>query len=79
MVLRDKSRGILFTAWAASGIKVARPLIRLLCGTWEPVVPMIREKSKWRPHEDESTDAEHRGGSARSSDEVSVMGMEQRG
>ena len=40
----------LFTAWAASGIKVARPLIRLLCGTWEPVAPMIRKKSKWRTH-----------------------------
>ena len=79
VVLRDKSRGILFTAWAASGIKVARPWIRLLYGTWEPVVPMLREKSKWRTHEDESTDAEHRGGAARSSDEVSVMEMERRG
>jgi hypothetical protein len=40
---------------------------------------MLREKSKWRTHEDESTDAEHRGGTARMSDEVPVMGMEQRG
>jgi len=40
---------------------------------------MLREKSKWKPHKDESTDADHRGGSARSSDEVSVMEMEQRG
>jgi hypothetical protein len=40
---------------------------------------MIREKSKWRTHEDESTDAEHRGGAARSSDEVSVVEMERRG
>lgn len=37
---------------------------------------MLREKSKWRPHEDESTDAEHRGGLPRSSDEVSIMEME---
>jgi len=37
---------------------------------------MLREKSKWKPHENLSTDAEHRGGSARSSDEVSVMEME---
>jgi len=37
---------------------------------------MLREKSKWKPHKDLSTDAEHRGGSARSSDEVSVMEME---
>ncbi len=40
---------------------------------------MLREKSKWRPHEDESTDAEHRGGVACSSDEVPVMGIERRG
>ena len=53
--------------------------LRLSYGTWEPVVPMLREKSKWKPHKDESTDAEHRGGSVRSSDEVSVMEMEQRG
>ena len=45
-------------------------------GTWEPVVPMIREKLKWGTHEGESTDAEHRGGPTRSSVEVSVMGME---
>jgi hypothetical protein len=40
---------------------------------------MIRVKLKWRPHKIESTDARHRGGAARSSDEVSVMGMERRG
>ncbi len=40
---------------------------------------MLREKLKWRPHESESTDAEHRGGATRSSEEVSVMGMERRG
>ncbi len=50
-----------------------------MCGTWEPVAPMTREKPKWRTHEGESTDAEHRGGPTRSSVEVSVMGMERRG
>ena len=40
---------------------------------------MLREKSKWRTHKDESTDARHRGGVTRSSVEVSVMGMERRG
>ena len=40
---------------------------------------MLREKSKWKPHEDESTDAEHSGGPTRSSVEISVMEMEQRG
>jgi hypothetical protein len=50
-----------------------------LCGTWEPVVPMLREKLKWRPHESESTDAGNRGGLTRSSDEVSEIEMERRG
>ena len=67
----DKSRGNLFTAWTVPGIKVARAYFWLLHGTWEPVVPMTREKSKWRTHKDESTDAGHRGGAARSSDEGS--------
>ena len=40
---------------------------------------MLREKFKWRSHENESTDARHRGGATRSSDEVSVMEMERRG
>lgn len=40
---------------------------------------MIREKSKWRSHKDESTDAGHRGGATRSSVEVSVMEAERRG
>ena len=39
---------------------------------------MPREKFKWKPHKNESTDAEHRGGPERSSDEVSIMEMEQR-
>ncbi len=42
-------------------------------------VSMLREKSKWKSHKGESTDARHRGGVTRSSDEVSVMGMERRG
>jgi hypothetical protein len=37
---------------------------------------MIREKLKWRPHESENTDAEHRGGPTRSNVEVSVIEME---
>ncbi len=40
---------------------------------------MLREKFKWRPHENESTDAENRGGVARSSEESPVMGLERRG
>jgi hypothetical protein len=37
---------------------------------------MLREKFKWRPHENESTDAKHRGGSSSISVEGSVMGLE---
>lgn len=67
----DKFRGNLSTAWTVPGIKVARAYSWLLQGTWEPVAPMRREKFKWRTHKNESTDAEHRGGAARSSDEGS--------
>ena len=31
---------------------------------------MVTEKSKWKPHEEESTEAVHRGGTTRSSEEV---------
>jgi hypothetical protein len=40
---------------------------------------MLREKPKWKPHEGESTDAEHGGGAVRSSEEAPVMGVERRG
>ena len=68
---QEKPKGNLVTAWVTSGIEVARTWFRLLCGTWEPVVPMVREKPKWRTHQGESTDAEHGDGITRSSDEVS--------
>src|SRR4051794_22063321 len=67
------------TASVASGIKVARARSWLERGTWEPVASMLREEPKWKPHEGQSTDAGHRGGWARSSVEVPVMGMERRG
>ena len=40
---------------------------------------MTREKYKWKPRKYESTEAEHRGGATRSSDEDPVMGLERRG
>ena len=76
---RDQRWGNLSTANAASGVKVARVRLRLVHGTWEPVVSMAREKSKWWPHKDQSTDARHRGGTARSSREGRVMRLERRG
>jgi hypothetical protein len=45
---RDKLEGNLFTAPVASGIEVARAAQRLLQGTWEPVVGMLREIFKQR-------------------------------
>ena len=55
---------------AASGIKVARVCQRQSIGTWEPGALMLTEKLKWKNHEGESTEAVHRGGSTRSSEEV---------
>lgn len=40
---------------------------------------MQTEKSKWKPHQDESTEAVPRGGTTRSSEEVLDKGMERRG
>ncbi len=40
---------------------------------------MLTEKFKCKQHKNESTEVRHRGGSARSSDEETVMVLEQRG
>ena len=66
-------------ARTALGMKVAGLSCRLLHGTWEPVVPMQRETRNRRPRERQSTDAGHRGGVIRSSEEGPVMGLERRG
>jgi len=73
---------------------VARAWSGLLCGTREPVAPMGRpasgavlglrlvvwsENPKQQICEGESSDAGHRGGPDRSSDEGPVMGLERRG
>ena len=66
-------------AHAASGTKAARARIRLGHGTLEPVASMLREKPKRTTRKGESTDARHRGGTTRSSDERRVMRLERRG
>ena len=38
------------------------------------LAPMETEKLKWKPHKSESTDAESRGGTTRSSEEVPEKG-----
>jgi len=40
---------------------------------------MLREKFKWRNRKNESTDAGHGGGAARSREEGSVMELDRRG
>lgn len=76
---RDQSGRNLFTAQMASGIKAARMRSRHLCGTWEPVTPMLREPRKGRSPECVSTEAGYRDGATRSSEEGPVMGLERRG
>jgi hypothetical protein len=76
---RDQRWRSLPTASVTPGTKAARVRLRLLHGTLEPVAPMPRETPKWRPHEGLSTDAGHRGGTARSSAERRVMRRERRG
>jgi len=76
---QDESGRYLLTAQAAPGIEAARTRSRLLCGTWEPVTPMPRERRKRWSLERLSTDAGYRGGATRSSAEGPVMGLERRG
>ncbi len=75
----DKPRRDLFTVLVAIGIEMAWIIYGRLCGTYEAVVLMLREKLKWKPHKSLSTDEEHSGGLAHSSDEALVMRVEQRG
>ncbi len=73
---------VLFATGATPGLKAARARIRLSHGTSEPVVSMLRERHKRRPRKAKSTDggqtsqARHRGGTTRSSDEGPVIGPE---
>ena len=70
----------LLTAQVVSGMKVARARLRLLCGTWEPVastrrlvglaVSREREIPKQQTCKGLRTDAGHRGGPPRSSDDA---------
>ena len=76
---QDEHGRCLYLAHAASGTKVARSRIRLEHGTLEPVVSMLREKSKRRTRKGESTNARHRDGTTRSSVEGGVMFLERRG
>jgi hypothetical protein len=89
---RDEPGECLLIGQAVSGIDAARAWVRLLHGTWEPVVPRDGQPvvcdlrlagygriPSGRNREDKSTDAGHRGGPSGSSDEGPVMGLERSG
>lgn len=91
-MIRDESGGCLLSGQAVSGMYAARAWVRLLHGTWEPVVlrddqlvafglrlAVSGKVSGGRNREGRIPVAGHRGGSARSSVEGSVMGLERRG
>src|SRR5664279_5488476 len=59
-----------------SGLEAARAWNRPRHGTFEPVVPMPRERPKRGDREGLSTDAGHRDGTTRSSVEGPVTGLE---
>jgi hypothetical protein len=63
----------------ASGLKAARAWIRPQHGTFEPVAPMPREQPQRGDRKGLSTNAGHRDGTTRSSEEGPVMGLEPRG
>jgi hypothetical protein len=60
---------ILFTTGMTPGLKAARAWIRLRHGTLELVVSMQRKRRKRSTREAENTNARHRGGTIRSSDD----------
>src|SRR5438105_10853645 len=66
-------------AATTSGLEAARAWIRPRHGTFEPVAPMPREQPKRGDRKGQSTEAGHRDGTTRSSDEGPVTGLEPRG
>ena len=88
----DKSGGSLLTAQMVSGMEVARAWVRLLHGTWEPVVlrdgqpvafglrlAVSGKVSSGRNRKGRIPVAGHRGGPSGSSVEGPVMGLERSG
>ncbi len=88
----DESGGSLLTGQVVSGIYAARAWVRLLYGTWEPVVPrngwlvvfglrpVVQGKApSGRNRKERGPGVGHRGGSSCSSDESLVMRLERRG
>ncbi len=75
----DKSIGNLLTGWTVSGIEMARARFWLLCGTAGTCYCDVKGEGQELILKAQSTNAQCRGGLIRSSDEESVMDLEQRG
>jgi hypothetical protein len=71
--VRDESEDYLIIDRMVAGVKVARLPDRPAYGTWEPVVLMKTRKFERAAPARVKADAEHRGGSTRSSVETPVM------
>ena len=78
-LLRDQLRRNLFTDGVASGIKLASLLRGDRAERGNMGLRWKQRSYKWKNHESESMEAEPRGGTTRSSYEVSDNGTEQRG
>ena len=77
---RDESGDYLIIDRAVAGVKVARLPDRPTYGTWEPVVLMrTRTFEQCGAPARAESDAEHRGGSTRSSVDTPVMGRGAKG
>ncbi len=89
---RDESGGCLFIGQTVSGMYAARAWVRLLHGTWEPVVLRGDQPGAFglqlvvsgrapsgRNREARTPVVGHRDGPSRSSEEGPVMGLERRG
>ena len=68
---RDEPGGYLSTAQVVSGMEAARARLRLWCGTWEPVAPIVTAvhwacgppgREREDPEPQERRGAEYRGG-----------------
>jgi hypothetical protein len=92
LLSRDESGGCLFIGQTVSGMYAARAWVRLLYGTWEPVVPrddrpvvfdprlaVLGKVSSGRSRKRRIPVVGHRGGPSGSSDEGPVMGLERSG
>ncbi|MCP4021087.1 MAG: hypothetical protein GY729_04535 [Desulfobacteraceae bacterium] len=75
----DKSIGNLPTGWTVSGIEMARSRFWLLCGTARTCCCDVKGEGQELNLKAQSTKAQRRGGLTRSSDDESVMDLEQRG